>query len=270
VTSETVQAGDRIILFELDTGRRHLVVLDGKGARQQRGVGVFDPGKFVGKPYGTIETLGSKRVALLRPGLDDLVSTLQRKAQIITPKDASRIAFELGVGPGDRVFECGIGSGAATMVLLWAVGENGKVVAQDLRAEFADFARDNIAQAGLADRLETYVGDVESGLAAGVEGRFQAALLDLPQPWVALPHLLPKLAAGANVACYCPQVVQIEETVRALRSLGFASVRALELIERAWEVKERGSRPSFDGLGHTGFLVFARWLGSPAPPPTLA
>ena len=43
----------------------------------------------------------------------------------------------------------------------------------------------------------------------------------------------------------------------------FAGVRQLELIERAWEVKERGSRPSFEGLGHTGFLVFGRWLGPP-------
>jgi tRNA (adenine57-N1/adenine58-N1)-methyltransferase len=55
----------------------------------------------------------------------------------------------------------------------------------------------------------------------------------------------------------------MEETSKTLSAAGFADVRQLELIERRWEVKERGSRPSFEGLGHTGFLVFGRWLGKP-------
>lgn len=259
---------ERFILLEPDTGHSHLVHADGKGARKQKGLGVFDPDRLVGTPYGTILKVGAKQVAVLRPTVADLAATVLRKAQIITPKDASRILFELGIGPGDRVFECGIGSGAATVSLCWAVGAAGRVVAQELRQEFADWARENLQRAGLDDRLTVVVGDLSTGLAPGVTGPFQAALLDLPEPWAAIPHLVPQLDAGANLACYTPQVSQMEETVRTLRAAGFVQVRALELIERGWEVKERGSRPSFDGLGHTGFLVFARWLGSPAPTPT--
>jgi tRNA (adenine57-N1/adenine58-N1)-methyltransferase len=267
---DAIRAGDRVLALEPGTGQSYLLHADGKGTRKEKGMGIVDPDRLVGLPYGTVQMVGAKRVALLRPALPDLVATLQRKAQIITPKDASRIVFELGVGAGDRVLESGIGSGAATMLLAWAVGPTGQVVAQELREEFADWARANLERAGLAARLATAIGDLTQGLAAGVEGPFQAVLLDQPEPWLALPHVVPALAAGARVACYTPQVSQMEQAAKALQSLGFAQVRCLELIERGWEVKEKGSRPSFEGLGHTGFLVFARWLGTPVAPPTPA
>lgn len=266
-----VVANEPFLLLEPDTGSSYVVSADGKGARKQKGLGVFDPDRLVGLTFGTVLQVGAKRVAILRPTLADLSATIARKAQIITPKDASRILFELGIGPGDRVFESGIGSAAATVALAWAVGDTGAVVAQELRDEFAQWARDNLQRAGLASRVRIFVGDTSQGLAGHVTadvaaaGPFNAALLDLPEPWAALPHLVPVLAPGATVACYSPQVSQLEECVRAMRAAGFVQVRALETIERGWETKERGSRPSFDGLGHTGFLVFGRWLGQPEP-----
>jgi len=270
--ASAIQPGDRVLLLDAATGDRYLLHLDGKGARLERGLGVVDPGRLAGLAYGTVTPVGAKTVALLRPALPDLVATLRRKAQVILPKDASRIAFELGIGPGDRVLESGIGSGAATLTLLWAVRPGGRVVVQELRGEFADWARGNVERAGLADGLEVHLGDLTQGLAPGVAaaGPYQAALLDQPEPWNALPHLAAALDAGARVACYCPQVSQVEETVRAMRRLGFVEVRALELIERGWDVKERGSRPAFDGLGHTGFLVFGRWVARGFVPPTSA
>ena len=257
-----IAAADRVIVFERETGRRFLLQLDGGGARQVRGLGVLDPGKWAGKPWGHAVTIGAKPCLILRPSLADFLATLQRKAQIITPKDLGRVLIELGVGPGDRVFESGIGSGAATTGLAWMVGDGGKVVVQELRDDFRDWAVENLIQSGLADRVEVHLGDFSSGLAKAVKGPFDAALLDLPEPSAGLPHLVPELAAGARVACYCPQANQMEETSRTLSKLGFLSVHALELIERDWEVKERGARPSFEGLGHTGFLVFGRWPGS--------
>lgn len=263
-STATIASGDRIVALETDSGFRHLLQADGHGARKHKGLGVVDPDRLVGQPWGTRMTLGAKAVVLVRPNLADLAATLARKAQIILPKDASRIVFELGIGPGDRVFESGVGSGGLTLPLLWAVGASGHVVAQELREEFADWTRGNAERAGLADRLTIHLGDLGQGLAAAIDGPFQAAALDLPEPWTALPHLTAALAPGANVVCYTPQVSQMEQASRALSALGFLDVRQLELIERAWEVKERGSRPSFEGLGHTGFLVFGRWPG-PAP-----
>ena len=257
-----VQAGDRVVLFEPTTGHRFLAQLDGQGARKDRGLGVWDPARLVGTEWGATVQIAAKGLVVLRPTLPDLIATLRRKAQIIQPKDASRIAFELGIGPGDRVLESGIGSGAATMALLAAVAPGGEVVAQELRDDFAEWATANIERAGLADGLTVTIGNLTVGLADGVKGPFQGCLLDQPQPWDALPHVVPVLAPGATVVAYCPQVSQMERTAKALRQTGFADVRCLELIERQWEVKEFGSRPSFDGLGHTAFLVIGRFVGA--------
>ena len=261
-----IQKGDRVLALEPATGDRHLLVVDGKGTRKERGLGIVDPDRLAGQPWGAHLRLGAKDVVLLRPNLADLAATLERKAQIILPKDASRILFELGVGAGHRVLESGIGSGGLTIPLLWAVGPAGKVVVQELRSEFADWAKDNVRRAGLAAGLEVHLGDLVLGANPDVRGPFDAAVLDMPEPWKALPNVVPLLGAGATVACSTPQVSQLEETSRTLARLGFAAVRQMELIERAWEVKERGSRPSFEGLGHTGFLVFGRWLGKALPP----
>jgi tRNA (adenine57-N1/adenine58-N1)-methyltransferase catalytic subunit len=264
-----VQAGDRFVLLEPSTGERHLVEAVAGGARKQKGLGVFDPARFVGEAYGSRHRLGEKSLVLLRPTLADLGATVLRKAQIVTPKDASRILYETGIGPGDRVLESGIGSAALTVALAWAVGEQGRIVVQELREEFADWGRENLRRAGLDGRVEVHLGDLTQGLAPGAAaaGPFAACVLDQPEPWRAIPHLVPALAPGATVACYTPQVSQMEETHRALATAGLADLRCMELIERRWEVRERGSRPAFEGLGHTGFLVFGRWLGTPVPPP---
>lgn len=256
----SVGPGDRVILLEAESGRRFFVHLDGGGARKDKGLGVFDPARLEGTPWGGVVQIAGKDLVVLRPTLPDLIVTLRRKAQIIQPKDSSRIAFELGVGPGDRVLESGIGSGAATLVLLQAVAPTGEVVAQELRDDFAEWAEGNVGRAGWRDRLTTCIGDLTQGLAEGVEGQFQGCLLDQPEPWLAIPHVVPVLAPGARLVCYCPQVSQMEQSAKTLVAEGFVDVRCIELMERAWEVKERGSRPSFDGLGHTGFLVVGTWV----------
>lgn len=262
-----IQLDDRVVAFEVATGFRHLLVADSNGARKHKGLGIVDPTKWIGSPWGTRMRVADKEIALLRPQLSDLTATLARKAAVILPKDASRILFELGVGPGDRVLESGIGSAGVTIPLCWTVGPTGRVVVQELREEFAEWGRANVEKAALAGPLEVHIGDLTLGLAAGAAaaGPFDAVLLDQPEPWKAIAHLLPHLAPGAGIACYTPQVSQMEETSRTLTAAGFADVRQMELIERGWEVKERGSRPSHDGLGHTAFLVLGRWLGAPPP-----
>ena len=148
------------------------------------------------------------------------------------------------------------------MALAWNVGDAGRVVVQELRDDFAQWATDNLERAGLADRVEVHIGDLTEAAADAVQGPFDAVLLDQPQPWLALPNVVPMLAPGARVACYSPQVGQMEQVARAMTDLGFADVRCLELIQRDWVIKEHGSRPAFDGLGHTAFLVFGRFVGA--------
>src|SRR5689334_20529354 len=143
VSHPAIRTGDRVVAYEAATGDRHLLVLDGTGARRHKGLGVVDPDKWAGSAWGASVRLADKDVVLLRPSLADFMATLARKAQVILPKDAGRILVELGVGDGDRVLESGIGSAGLTIPLCWMVGARGRVVVQELRDEFAEWGRGN-------------------------------------------------------------------------------------------------------------------------------
>ena len=51
---------------------------------------------------------------------------------------------------------------------------------------------------------------------------------------------------------------QADSIVNALRERQYCSVYALENMQRGLEVHPGGVRPSFEMLGHTGYLIFAR------------
>jgi tRNA (adenine57-N1/adenine58-N1)-methyltransferase catalytic subunit len=217
---------------------------------------VLDLTDQLGRPVGgTVEWLGSK-YRLVRPSLSDLLATVRRGAQIVTPKDAAQIVFRAGVGPGARVAEAGSGSGALTMVLAHAVGPTGRVFSYDRRPEFLDTARSNIARAGWGGRVTFRVRDVAKD--GWDESELSSIVLDLAEPWEVLTASESALMPGGYVATYTPTYNQLERTVRRLREVGFAEVSAGELIERGLHVGDGGTRPDFDMLGHTGFLASGR------------
>lgn len=217
---------------------------------------VVDLSEQIGRPPGgSVSWLGSS-YRLVRPSLADLFSAVHRGAQIVTPKDAIALLFLGGVAPGARVAEAGAGSGALTVALAHAVGPTGHVTSYDRRRDFLDAARANVARAGLAARVTFRERDV------GRDGLdvtdLTSIVLDLPEPWSVVSSARAALLPGGYVATFTPTYNQLERTVQSLRSAGFDEVRALELIERALHVGDGGTRPSFDMLGHTGFLASGR------------
>ncbi len=249
-----------MILLRSRPGDAHLLRLT-PGRVTVENQGVVDLSGLVGSPPGTAVAWGSRRYRAFRPSLDDLLGHLSRKAQIILPKDAQQLLRLGGVGPGGHVAEAGAGSGALSLVLAHAVGASGHVLTYDRRPDFLEVTRRNLERSGLADRVELRLRDVvaEGFDATGLDG----LLLDLPEPWGALPHARTALIPGASVGIFTPTYNQLERTVRELRDLGFEEVRSFEFLERALHVGEGGTRPEFDMLGHTGFLTGARWMGGP-------
>jgi len=53
-------------------------------------------------------------------------------------------------------------------------------------------------------------------------------------------------------------VNQLENAVRKMREVGLAEIVAFETLQREMVVHEGGVRPSFDMLGHTGYLALGR------------
>jgi tRNA (adenine57-N1/adenine58-N1)-methyltransferase catalytic subunit len=218
--------------------------------------GVIDLTTEIGRaPGGAVTWLGTT-YHVLRPSLADLLGSLRRGAQIVTPKDAAQILWLAGLGPGSRVAEAGSGSGALTLALAHAVGPSGHVTSFDRRADFLEAARANVARSGLSDRVTFRERDVVHD---GFDlAELAAVVLDLPDPWGALDAARTALAIGGYVVTYTPTYNQLERTVQGMRSTGFDEVRAMELLERGLHVGDGGTRPSFEMLGHTGFLASGR------------
>jgi tRNA (adenine57-N1/adenine58-N1)-methyltransferase catalytic subunit len=252
-----LREGEMVLLRQRE-GLSYLVPLASQPTAIE-GIGVVDLGPLVGAPPGTELAWAGASFRVLRPSLSDLLGHLRRRAQIITPKDAMYLLYLAGIGPEACVAEAGSGSGALTIVLAHAVGRGGRVVSFDRRADFLATARRNVAAAGFADRVEFRERDVQ---AAGLDGGpFDAAVLDLPEPWSVLPSARAVVRVGGRVATYTPTYNQLERTVRALKTERFEEIRSVELLERALHVGEGGTRPEFDMLGHTGFLTGARRMG---------
>ena len=69
---------------------------------------------------------------------------MPRGAQVIYPKDLGAILMAADIGPGQRVLEAGVGSGALSMTVLRA---GASVVGYELREDFAERAQANVAAA---------------------------------------------------------------------------------------------------------------------------
>jgi len=245
--------GDLVYLLD-DQGKRHWLNLK-EGMIRIAGLGVLDGSRMMMLESGDRYEIGGTCFIIMRPGIPELMDSLERGAQIITPKDAETIVFRLSIGPGTRVLEGGVGSGAMTLALLNAVGEAGKVISIELREDFAKRAKRNVDRSGLSSRWDLRIDDVRD---LEMEERVDAVVLDIPDPWLTLDKLQAVLVPGGRFCAYIPNTNQLETTVRALRERGFVEVQALENLQREMVVHEGGVRPSFDMLGHTGYLVFAR------------
>jgi tRNA (adenine57-N1/adenine58-N1)-methyltransferase catalytic subunit len=248
-----VQQNDIVVLID-ENLRKILVDTSGK-TDKIRGIGVIDPKTLVGKEYGEKYSIGSKQFWLLAPSLQDKLQGLHRQAQIILPRDAAQILMNCSIEPGQRVLEAGIGSGSLTIALASAVAPNGTVISYDIREEFVDHAMKNLRQARLSPYVTTRIKDVTEGID---ESDLDAIILDIPNPWAAVPHAWKALKIGGYLCSYSPLISQVEQTVRAIQQERFIECKTYENIQREMIVSKHGTRPSFEMLGHTGYVTFAR------------
>lgn len=241
------------------TGKKHWLRV-AYGMLKIPSLGTVDGERFREMDDGSSLTIAGKEFTAFRPGTLELIESMERGAQIITPKDASTILLYSDVKAGDRIIEVGAGSGALTTTLLRAVSDDGHVLTIEFKQENADRALRNLKRTGLDKNWTCLIGDVRD---VKVDDYMADALImDMPDPENALDNLLPHLRPGGRVCAYVPNTNQLELIVNALRARGFSDVFALENMQREMEVHPGGVRPSFSMLGHTAYLVFGRKRGN--------
>ena len=251
----TFSAGETVYMEDGEGKKYWLKVME--GMVKVPSLGTVDGSRFLSMDDGDILTVVGREYAVFRPGVLELMESLDRGAQVITPKDAATILLHCGVKSGDRVLEVGAGSGGLTTALLHAAAPGGRVHTLELKQENAQRAGKNVSRTGL-DRFWSYsIGDART-MEIPESEEYDVLTMDMPDPWLALENLEPHLRSGGRVCAYVPNMNQAESIVKALRGRGYRDVRAMENLQRGLEVHPGGVRPSFDMLGHTGYLVFAR------------
>lgn len=249
-------AENELVLLVDEKGRKALVKAVNKTERIKK-LGVFNLGILIGKEYGSVVEINRKKFFVLKPNIVDKIETIRRRAQIILPKDSALIALHCDVRSGCIVIEGGIGSGALTVVLANLVMPDGKVISYEKRADFAGFAFENLRTAGLEKIVEIKQRDITEKID---ETDIDAVILDIPNPWDAVKNAYSALRASGSFCSYSPTMNQVENTVKELRRYSFIETKTFETLQREIIVGERGTRPDFSMLGHTGYITFARKL----------
>jgi tRNA (adenine57-N1/adenine58-N1)-methyltransferase len=246
--------GDRVLLVD-QKGRRYLITLK-EGGEFHSHSGFVPHGDLIGAEDGTPvkSTRGTPYVAL-RPTLEDFVLEMPRGAQVIYPKDLGPILVLADIGPGVRVLESGVGSGALSMAMLRAGAD---IVGYELREDFANRAQANVGTFLGDDALSRYrveLRDCYEGIdATGLD----RVVLDLPEPWRVVSHAARALRSGGILVAYTPSIVQATQLREALRGDTWLGARTLEVLHRSWHVDPPAVRPDHRMVAHTGFLTTAR------------
>jgi len=258
--------GDRVQLTD-PKGRMHTITLTaGKEFFTHKGSLPHD--QLIGSPEGTtVTTTGGVTYLALRPLLADYVLSMPRGAAVVYPKDAGQVVHMADIFPGARVVEAGVGSGALTMSLLRAVGDEGLVSSYERRQDFADIARANVesffGSPHPAWRLT--VGDLAESLA---ETEVDRVVLDMLAPWDCLDVVSRTLVPGGVLICYVATATQLSRTAEAMREHGtFTEPSAWESLVRGWHLEGLAVRPEHRMVGHTGFLLTTRRLAEGVAPP---
>jgi tRNA (adenine57-N1/adenine58-N1)-methyltransferase len=253
LSNQMIEEGSKVLLID-DRGRKHIATAQ-RGMIDVRGLGVIDGDLLCESGWGDSLSVGENRLLMIEPDVNDILELIERKAQIITPKDSYQIPLRLNLGAGCRVIEGGLGSGALTVVLLRTVAPDGKVFSYELREDHASTARRNIALSEHKECLELRIANI---CTASLEKDVDAVVLDIPNPWDAMANVCASLKVGGRMCTYVPNINQLEASVRSMRDSGLAEIFSFETLLREISVHPGGVRPCSDMIGHTGYLTFGR------------
>jgi tRNA (adenine57-N1/adenine58-N1)-methyltransferase catalytic subunit len=252
--SRPLMAGERVLLLD-NKQRRYLVTLE-PGAEFHTHSGYIPHDQLIGVEEGvTVAATRGGRYRVVRPTLSDFVLKMPRGAQVIYPKDLGPILMLADIFPGARVLESGVGSGALSMTLLRA---GAIVTGYELRSDFATRARRNVESFLGADSSERYQVE-ERDCYEGIDGTgYDRVVLDLPEPWLVVPHAETALRSGGILVAYTPSITQASTLRERLAKSSFAMADTIEVLQRGWHIDGQAVRPDHRMVGHTGFLTHAR------------
>ncbi len=221
-------------------------------------IGIIKHADAIGKEYGSkLITNKDKYVYLLKPTKYDYVMKIQHGTQIVYPKDLGYIVARAGIQNGQKIVEIGTGSASLTSFVASIVKPRGHVYTFDVDENFMKIAAKNLKKS----KMEKYVTmenlDIKTVKKVPMDDA-DVALIDLGDPWTVIPQVRKMLKGSGAVFAICPTMNQLEKLTMALIENEFTDIESTEHILRTIEAREGKNRHSFQGIGHTTYLCFAR------------
>jgi tRNA (adenine57-N1/adenine58-N1)-methyltransferase len=210
-------------------------------------------------------------IHILPPTPENWTSSLPHRTQVVYTPDYSYILHRLRARPGTRIIEAGAGSGSFTHASARAIYSGhpedvgdakkerklGKVWSFEFHEQRHEKLQKEIQDHGLESIVQIIHRDVceEGFLVNGESPNAEAVFLDLPAPWLALPHLSRSPpskaetngskpfvsplspAAPVHICTFSPCIEQVQRTVSVLRNLGWVDIEMVELSQKRFEIR---------------------------------
>jgi len=235
-TSSIIQNGDLVVIFESFDNLNFVYCQ--QGARFNNKNGHFPHDDFIGKPFGSkirsADNQGYGFVYLLKPTPELWARSLPHRTQIVHELDASMIVWYLGLTPNMVVCESGTGSGAMSHFILRTIAPHGTLHTFEFNQMRAETARQEFIKNKVDHLVTVHHRDVcnKDGKGGGFllgSQQAHAIFLDLPEPWLAVPHAAYTLKCGGRLGSYSPCVEQSQRTIAVLKECGFHSIKTIEV-----------------------------------------
>ncbi len=245
------------VLFYFNHSKKWLMKISKKESLHTH-IGVIKHSDAIGKEYGSrLITNKDKYVYLLNPTMYDYVMKIQHGTQIVYPKDIGYIIARAGIQSGQKILEIGTGSGSLTSFIASIVKPRGHVYTFDVNENFMKIAEKNIKKANVSKYVTQHNLDIKTTKKMPVKD-MDVALIDLGDPWIVIPKVRQMLKGSGSVFAICPTMNQLEKLTMSLVENEFTDIESTEHILRTIEAREGKTRHSFQGIGHTTYLCYAR------------
>jgi tRNA (adenine57-N1/adenine58-N1)-methyltransferase len=252
VVKTQIKQGDVVLIYN---GKEKYIIKINGDFQSVLGLGVIDTSTLISMEYGSEFLHADNKYTVIAPTYNDYLSKVERKAQIITIKDSSRMIFEMGIKRGSRVLECGAGNGSLTILLASIAGDSGMVYAYENNPLQISILEKNLKMAF----VESYVKIKNKNVYEGIDEKdIDAAITDIPEPWKIYKNIYESLLPGAMVCSYLPTYNQIDIAYHGMKDIGFEDIHAIELLERKIHLDDNAIRPEFNTLGFTAFMIYGR------------
>ena len=138
---------------------------------------------LIGMPEGSVvSTSAGLKFTAFKPLIGDFVLSMPRGATIVYTKDAAMILGVADIFPGAKVIEAGVGSGALSISLIRAVGNEGTVDSFERREDFAAIATENVRTyfGEIPKQWKLRLGSVQE---SSTTVKYDRVVLEMLDPW---------------------------------------------------------------------------------------